>query len=85
MLRHVTKTIPVFFQGCPWEAPLGEYRILLKRTGPDETLVRFWLQYGEMTVKTDLSKTVRQLVFVSKVKVVRHKEKTAGLRSQMFL
>ena len=85
MLRHVTKTIPVFFQGCPWEAPLGEYRILLKLTGPDETLVRFWLQYGEMTVKTDLSKTVRQLVFVSKVKVVRHKEKTAGLRSQMFL
>lgn len=85
MLRHVTKQIPVLHRGCPWEAPLGDCGILLKRTGPDETLVRFWLQHGDIAVKTDLSKTVKQLLFISKVKVVRYKEKTAGLRSQMFL
>ena len=56
MLRHVTKQIPVLHRGCPWEAPLGDCGILLKRTGPDETLVRFWLQHGDIAVKTDLSK-----------------------------
>ena len=59
--------------------------ILLQRAGPNESLVRFWLRYGQVETKTELGKLVKLLLFANKLKVVRHKERTAGLRSQMFL
>lgn len=59
--------------------------ILLQRTGQNESLVRFWLRFGQVETKTELGKLVKLLLFANKLKVVRHKEKTAGLRSQMFL
>eukprot|EP00435_Cladocopium_sp_Y103_P035031 s1250_g9.t1 len=72
------------YAGCPWEAPDGGHGILLRRTGPNEPLVRFWLKFGELDVKQDLSKLVKHIVLISKVKVVRHKEKTAGLRFSLI-
>lgn len=68
---------PAAFSGCPWEAPDGGHGVLLRRTGPNEPLVPFWLKFGEVDVKQDLSKLVKRIVLISKVKVVRHKEKTA--------
>ena len=68
---------PAAFSGCPWEAPDGGHGVLLRRTGPNEPLVPFWLKFGEVDVKQDLSKLVKHIVLISKVKVVRHKEKTA--------
>ena len=71
--------------GCPWDVPAGSgvKGIVLRRSGPNESLLRFWVRHGQKTDSVTLNSLRKRMVFMSKAPVQLYQEKKTGLKSQL--
>ena len=71
--------------GLPSDVPADvESRgILLRRTGKNESLFRFWARFGKAINDTELRQLLKMLILATKVEVKTWREKKAGVKSQM--
>lgn len=71
--------------GLPWEVPenAGNRGILLRRTGKNESLFRFWARFGKAINDTELRQLLKMLILATKSDVKTWKERKAGVKSQL--
>ena len=58
--------------------------IFLRRIGANESMVRFWLQYGRELEQVHLGRLAKMLVYVCKTDLQLFEEKRVGVKSQMY-
>ena len=71
--------------GCPWDVPdgYGVKGIVLRRSGPNESLFRFWVRHGQQMDSVTLGSVTKRMVFMSKATIQLHQEKKIGVKSQL--